>query len=813
MPYIPSDIEPNWITEWEESNLHKTGSDPTKKNYYVLEMFPYPSGKLHMGHVRNYSIGDALARFKRMQGFNVLYPMGYDSLGLPAENAAKKHNIHPEIWTLKKIEEMKEQQVQLGFSYDWKREVVTCLDTYYRWNQWIFLKLYDKGLAYKKKAPVNWCTPCATVLANEQVENGKCWRCKSDVLQKNLEQWFFKITDYAEDLLNDISLLDGWPEKVKTMQKNWIGRSEGAEIDFNIVDRNEKLTVFTTRPDTVYGITYLVMAPEHPKVIEWTKGTKYEAKTLDFIKKSKAKTKIERTDETQKKEGVFIGEYFTCPFSGESLPIWISDYVLMDYGTGSVMAVPAHDERDFQFATNNNLPIKEVIQPFPNKSNKENVITLDSTSISNPLKQAYTEAGIMVNSNEFSGLKSKDFKKQITSVLEEKNVGRKTVNYKLRDWLLSRQRYWGTPIPIIYCDTCGIVTEKEANLPIELPKNVSFEGTGNPLDKLDDFVNTTCPSCGKNAKRETDTMDTFVDSSWYFMRYCSPTNSTAPFNGNEVEKWAPVDQYIGGVEHAVLHLLYSRFFTKALRDLGLVNVDEPFKRLLTQGMVLKDGVKMSKSLGNTVDPGDIIKKYGADTARLFILFGAPVERDLDWSDQAVEGSFRFLCRVFRLVDEPSVFTFEHTDKLEKEIHKCIKKVTHDIERFSYNTAISRLMELVNFMYSNTTSKKAIKTLTLLIAPFAPFIAEEMWKIEGHSTSVHSDTWPIADESKLVDKEFTLVLQVNGKVRDKLVVPSNIQQSEIEELAKNSEKIKNYIEGKTIIKSILIKNKLLNIVVK
>jgi leucyl-tRNA synthetase len=803
MEYKPLETDNKWINFWNQNKIYQTPDLTDKQNYYVLEMFPYPSGKLHMGHVRNYSIGDAVSRYKKMSGFNVLHPMGYDSLGLPAENAAKSNDTHPEHWTLARIKEMQEQQMRLGFSYDWEREVITCLPEYYRWNQWIFLKFYQRGLAYKKKAPVNWCETCQTVLANEQVENGKCWRCKNDVIQKELSQWFFKITDYAEELLDDISKLDSWPEKVKLMQENWIGKSIGVEIVFPIVDSDEKITVYTTRPDTVYGITYMVFAPEHPKIKEWVKGSKYEKDVLELIEKTKATSKFERTNEEKEKEGVFTGKYFISPFTGEKHPIWISDYVLMDYGTGAVMAVPAHDQRDFEFAKKYNLDIKVVITPKDKMLNPKE------------LSEAYVDLGIMANSQDFDGMTSDKFKETIADYIEKHGLGKRTTNFKLRDWLVSRQRYWGTPIPIIYCDTCGTLPAPESQLPIKLPKNVSFQVTGNPLDSIEDFINTSCPKCGKPAKRETDTMDTFVDSSWYFLRYCSPFADTKPFNKEIAEKWMPVDQYIGGVEHAVLHLLYSRFFTKALRDLGLIDLDEPFKRLLTQGMVLKDGAKMSKSLGNTVDPGEIINKYGADTARIFILFGAPVERDLDWSDTGVEGSFRFLRRLFTICTELEKYPVKDNkqNEIERLTHKTIKGVTNDIDRFQFNTAISKIMELINFLYINGTTKETAEALALLVSPFAPFIAEEIWQFFGNKESVHLQSWPKYNANLVIDEEVTIVVQVNGKVRAKLQLRRDTSEENVKEVALKNESVKKHSNQGKIVKAIYIPNKLLNLVIK
>ncbi len=768
-PYTPQSLEPKWTQRWQETQAFATDETSSKPPCYVLEMFPYPSGKLHMGHVRNYAIGDTFARFKRMKGFEVLYPMGYDSLGLPAENAAKAHQVHPETWTLARIEEMKTQQIQLGLSYDWSKLVVTCLPEYYRWNQWFFLKLLDKGLAYKKKAPVNWCDSCQTVLANEQVEDGKCWRCKSIITPKELEQWFFKITAYADDLLEGLKTLQGWPEKVRIMQENWIGKSTGAEIHFKLQNRSETLTVFTTRPDTVYGITYMAIAPEHPLVKTLSAGSAQESDVAAYVAAAKAKTKIERSDATKTKTGIFTGHYALSPFTNETVPIWVADYVLMDYASGAVMAVPAHDERDHKFATQYQIPIKEIELEDPHK-----IITL----------------------------------------IEENHWGSAKVQYKLRDWLLSRQRYWGTPIPVVYCNGCGMVPLPESALPVTLPKDVEFHWEGNPLDNVKNFVNTTCPRCQGPAKRETDTMDTFVDSSWYFLRYCTPQDPTQAVDFKAIQKWLPVDQYIGGVEHAVLHLLYARFFTRALHDLGLIPLQEPFQNLLTQGMVLKDGAKMSKSVGNTVDPGLIISKYGADTARLFVLFGAPIERDLEWSDSGVDGAYRFLTRVWRLCTESQGFPIKagQGKPLLQLLHKTIHKVSQDIESFNTNTAISKLMELVNWLFLNGTTPEANHTLLKLLAPFAPFITEELWHLD-HSTSIHAATWPTHDPQYLIDDTLTIVIQVNGKVRDTLVVSADTPQADIEALALQSEKVQKFAPQDLIVKKIFVPGKLLNIVVK
>ncbi|RKD27959.1 leucyl-tRNA synthetase [Caminicella sporogenes DSM 14501] len=819
--YNFQEIEKKWQEIWEREKAFKVCENTTKKKYYALEMFPYPSGKLHMGHVRNYSIGDVIARYKKMNGYNVLHPIGWDAFGLPAENAAIKHNIHPDIWTRKNIAEMKKQLMQLGISYDWDREVATCLPDYYKWTQWLFLKFYEKGLVYKKKSPVNWCPSCETVLANEQVVNDRCERCDTLVTKKNLEQWYFKITDYADRLLEDIELLKGWPEKVKIMQKNWIGKSYGAEIKFKIDESDKELNVFTTRPDTIYGVTFMVLAPEHPLVEELVEGTEYEEKVKRFIEKLAHMSEIERTASNVEKEGLFIGKYAINPLNNKKIPLYIANYVLMDYGTGAVMAVPAHDERDFEFAKKYNIDIIPVIKPEDESIDVEN------------LDAAYTSSGIMINSDKFNGLNNKEGSEKIIEYIEEKNIGKRTTNFRLRDWLISRQRYWGTPIPIIYCEKCGTVPVPEKDLPVLLPTDVVFTGKGqSPLTTSESFVNTTCPICGGKAKRETDTMDTFVDSSWYFLRYTDVNNTQEPFDKEKASYWMDVDQYIGGVEHAILHLLYARFFTKVLYDMGLSPVKEPFKNLLTQGMVLKDGAKMSKSKGNVVSPEEIISKYGADTARLFILFAAPPERDLEWSDTGVEGSYRFLNRVWRLVGELKdkiIIDAENIDinssedkELNYVINNTIKKVSDDIrERFNFNTAISAIMELVNETYKYKEKEKinyaligkSIKTILVLLAPFAPHMTEELWHLLGNESSIHNERWPEHDSSALVKEEIEIVLQVNGKVRDKVKVNKNITKEELEEVALNSEKIKSYLEGKKVVKVICVPSKLVNIVVK
>ncbi|CEN92408.1 MAG: leucine--tRNA ligase [Paeniclostridium sp.] len=803
--YKPNEVEAKWQKTWETNQQYKTNTeDSSKPKYYTLEMLPYPSGKIHMGHVRNYSIGDVVARFKKMQGYNVLHPMGWDSFGLPAENAAIKHGIHPHKWTMENIEDMKGQLKLLGLSYDWDREIATSTPEYYKFTQEIFLKFLEHGLAYKKKSFVNWCPSCETVLANEQVVQGACERCDSVVVKKDLEQWYFKTTHFAEELLQDLDTLDGWPEKVKTMQKNWIGKSTGAEITFDIDGTDKSVTVFTTRPDTVYGVSYMVLAPEHELVKELVAGTEYEEEVAKFIAKMHTMTEIERTSSDLEKEGMFIGKHVINPLNGEKVELWIANYVLVDYGTGAVMAVPAHDERDGEFASKYNLNAIEVIN----------------------------EDNIMINSGEFDGMEASKAFDAIIAKLEEMKIGKKTVNYRLRDWLLSRQRYWGCPIPVVYCDECGLVPEKKENLPVLLPTDIEFTGKGeSPLTTSKAFMNATCPCCGKPARREVDTMDTFVDSSWYFLRYIDAQNTKEPFAKDVVDKWMPVDQYIGGVEHAIMHLLYARFFVKAFNEMGMVDFKEPFKNLLTQGMVLKDGSKMSKSKGNVVSPLEIIDEYGADTARLFVLFAAPPERDLEWSDQGVEGCFRFLNRVYRLVDELADITKSEATlgELTKEdkamrftINATLKKVTEDLnEKFGFNTAISALMELINEMYkykelenrNDAVIKEAIETIVTILSPFAPHIGEELWTMIGKDGSIFDISWPSYDESALVKDEVEVVVQVNGKVRGKLSVASNISREEMQEAAMNDEKIKTLVEGKTIVKVIAVPKKLVNIVVK
>lgn len=740
-------IERKWQKRWEDAKIFEADPDPKKKKFYCLEMFPYPSGGgLHMGHMRNYTIGDCIARFKRMQGFNVLYPMGYDAFGLPAENAAVKEGVDPEKWTLSNIELMRSQQKLLGLSYDWNRELATCKEDYYRWNQWFFLKFFEKGLVYKKKSEVNWCPACATVLANEQVVEGKCWRCSSMVESKELEQWFFRITNYTEELLQDLDKLDNWPETVKIMQKNWIGKSHGTLVNFRLKDSGEPIPIFTTRPDTLFGVTFIVYAPEHPKVLELVNGTRFEQSVKEFIKKIKRLERGKRMKE-KTKEGIFIGRWAINPLNDEEIPIYIANFVLMEYGTGVIMAVPAHDQRDFEFAKKYRIPIKVVIQPPEKELKVEEML------------EAYVEDGVLVNSHQFNGLPNKEAMEKINDFLEKKGIGRRTIQYKLRDWLISRQRYWGTPIPIIYCDRCGVVPVPKKALPVKLPKNVKFTGRGNPLENVEEFVNCTCPKCSRKARRETDTMDTFVDSSWYFFRYCSPRFEKAPFDRKVVKYWMPVDQYIGGIEHAIMHLLYARFFTKALRDLGLHDIDEPFRRLLCQGMVTLGGVAMSKSRGNVVDPREVIDKYSTDTARVFILFAASPERELEWSPVGVEGCFKFLNGIWSLFQEEYTSLKNTRDELIiSRMNQTIKMITEAIENFDLNIAIGILMDYVNHLkkYRPYISKKifkdALENLCLLLSPFAPHLAEECWEKLGNKSFVSLAAWPKVEE-KLIDKNI------------------------------------------------------------
>ena len=824
--YNPAEIEQKWQKRWDETGLFSVKEDPSKPKYYCLEMFPYPSGRIHMGHVRNYSIGDVVARFMRMNGYNVLHPMGWDAFGLPAENAAIKHGVHPAKWTYENIDYMKRQLKKLGFSYDWDREIATCEEEYYRWEQKIFIEMLERGLAYRAKAPVNWCDKCHTVLANEQVVGGKCWRCGSEVVTKELEQWFFKITAYADELLEGLKKLEGkWPQKVLVMQENWIGKSYGAEIEFEIEGLGKSLKIFTTRPDTVYGVTFMSVAPEHPIVDELIAFSDDPEKTRAEVERLRKQPKSARLLEEFEKEGVFTGAYCINPFTKERVPVFVANFVLYEYGTGAVMAVPAHDQRDFEFAKKYGLPIKVVIQPEGE--------TLDPETMT----EAYEGDGYLVNSGPFTGMFSQEAKKAIIEYMEKEGFGKGTVSYRLRDWLISRQRYWGAPIPVVYCDKCGVVPVPEDQLPVKLPKDAPFTGAGNPLEKVEEFVNTTCPKCGGPAKRETDTMDTFVESSWYYMRFCSPKCDTGPFDKEAVSYWMPVDQYIGGVEHAVLHLLYSRFYTRVLRDLGYVDFDEPFAALLTQGMVLKDGRKMSKSFGNVVDPDDMIEKYGADTVRLFLLFAAPPEKDLEWSDQGIDGCYRFLNRLWRLVASrvdllakvEGDFDYDSLSDAAKGLvkltHRLIKKITEDVKSFKFNTAIAALMEYVNeasdlegrIDWQSQSDLSAVKScfanLCLLISPFVPHFADELWELLGNEGFTLEQPWPSYNPDWVKQERITLILQVNGKVRGKVEVQPGLSKEELEKIALENERVKKWIEGKRVVKVIVVPDKLVNVVVK
>ena len=859
--YDPGKIESKWQKFWEETELFKVKEDPKKEKYYLLEMFPYPSGNIHMGHVRNYTIGDVVARYKRMQGFNVLHPMGWDAFGMPAENAAIANNSHPAKWTYENIDAMQFQLKLLGFSYDWDREIATCNPEYYQWEQWLFLKMYEKEMAYRKESFVNWCEPCQTVLANEQVEAGLCWRCGQQVRQKKLWQWFFRITDYAQDLLSYCEKLPGWPEKVITMQKNWIGKSTGAEIRFPIENSDEQIPVFTTRQDTVYGATFMCLAPEHPLVVKLSKGTSQEKEVSEFIDRISMQDRSVKAVESYEKEGVYIGAYCINPLSGIRMPIYTANFALMEYGTGAVMSVPSHDQRDFEFARKYGLDVIVVVKPHD--------ADLDPATMT----EAFTGEGVMINSDRFNGIDSVQALDDIASYLEEKGLGKKTTSFRLRDWGISRQRYWGAPIPIIHCEKCGIVPVPEKDLPILLPEDADLlEGGKSPLSTLEYFTKTPCPACGSSeARRETDTMDTFVESSWYYERYCSPNCKTAMFDREAVDYWMPVDQYIGGVEHAILHLLYSRYYTRVLYDFGLVNYKEPFTRLLTQGMVCKETVscpehgfllpeeikgageerlckqcgqhtivgrveKMSKSKKNVIDPKILLEKFGADTTRLFCLFAAPPERDLEWSEQGVEGGYRFLNRVWRLAlnwgslirgTKPFNGSPDQLDDdsraLFKKNHATIKKVTRDIEdRFHFNTAISAVMELVNTMYGidfdDQNSQKAevmrlsMESVALLLSPIVPHFAEELWEALGFDTSILLAPWPSYREDALIKDELLIVVQVNGKLRSKFNVDADADDDTLKEMALSDERVLKFIDGKPIKKIIVVKEKLVNIVV-
>ncbi len=860
--YDPKAIEPRWQKYWDESGLFKVAEDPDTPKYYLLEMFPYPSGKIHMGHVRNYTIGDVVGRYKRMRGFNVLHPMGWDAFGMPAENAAIQNNSHPARWTYENIDAMRAQLKQMGFSYDWDREIATCHPRYYHWEQWLFLKMYEKEMVYRKESFVNWCKTCQTVLANEQVEQGACWRCGKTVRQKKLAQWFFRITDYADDLLEYCDKLDGWPEKVTTMQKNWIGKSFGAEIRFPIEDSETRISVFTTRQDTVFGATFMCLAPEHPLVTELSQSTEQESAVAEFVDRMALLDRSDRAMETYEKEGVFVGAYCINPMSGRRMPIYTANFALMEYGTGAVMSVPAHDQRDFDFARKYGLEVIVVVRPEGKP--------LDGAS----MDEAYTGEGVMLNSGQFDGMSNEDAKEAIAAHMDKEGIGKKTVSYRLRDWGISRQRYWGAPIPMIHCDRCGVVPAPESDLPIELPEEADLlEGGKSPLPTLESFTRTTCPKCGgAEARRETDTMDTFVESSWYFDRYCSPDCDTAMFDREAVDYWMPVDQYIGGVEHAILHLLYSRYFTRVLHDLGLIDCKEPFTRLLTQGMVCKETTacpehgflfptqvdwseetpncsicrnavtvgrveKMSKSKRNVIDPNTLLEAYGADTTRLFCLFAAPPERDLEWSEQGVEGGYRFLNRVWRLAldwmepIQPVTAYSGSPDALDgnlrdlyRKIHETIRRVTGDIEdRFHFNTAISAVMELVNAMYGIDRSKPVeastagvmrlgLETAVLLLSPMVPHFSEEIWSTLGHEKSVLLAPWPEYRKDALQKEEITIVVQVNGKLRSRFDISADADDDTLKETALADERVQKFVAGKPIRKIIVVKKKLVNIVV-
>ena len=825
MEYPFREIEKKWQKIWEENRTFYVDIEDERPKFYLLSMFPYPSGVLHMGHVSNYSIADAIARYTIMNGYKVLQPMGYDSFGMPAENFAIQHHSHPEITTHENIDKMRKQFKSVGFGYDWDREVITCDEDYYRWNQWFFLKMYEMGLVYKKSSYVNWCPSCQTVLANEQAEGGICWRCDSKVEQKEIEQWFIKITDYVEELL-DHSKLGNWPQRVITMQKNWIGKSFGTEIIFKVADQDVELPVFTTRPDTIFGCTYMVLAAEHPLVEKLIIKNPDKDKVKKFITKVLNEDKIERTAEDTEKVGIFTGSYAINPVNNEKIPIWIGNYVLMDYGTGAVMCVPAHDQRDFEFAHKYDLPKRIVIQK------------LDKSLMLEEMKEAYIDEGVLVESGKFNDQKNITAIENISKWMEEEGIGRRTVHYRLRDWGISRQRYWGTPIPIVYCDECGAVPVPEEELPVRLPKDVAVGKTRkNPLLSVTEFLNTTCPKCGGPAQRETDTMDTFVDSSWYYARFCDAHNDNTPFDSEKANYWLPVDQYIGGIEHACMHLLYARFFHKFMRDIGLVSSDEPFTNLLTQGMVTKDGAKMSKSKGNIVDPEEYIDRYGSDTLRVFMLFASPPEKDVEWNDEGVKGAFRFLNRIWVMVTEKQTFLKslpnrydENADmpdfakKLRYSTHSTIKKVTEDIqERMQFNTAIAALMEHLNnvsvFECNEKSDKivkavyfEAIAVIPKLLQPFAPHLSEEIWSMLGNQTSILDTGWIEYNEKFLIQDEVMYVIQINGKLRSKIVVDIDTPREKVEEQALADEKTQRYIEGKQVRKIIVIPKKLVNIVV-
>jgi len=831
--YDAQRVEQKWSARWQQDpSLYAAEPASAKKKYYVLEMLPYPSGALHMGHVRNYSIGDALARYMWMNGYNVLHPMGWDSFGLPAENAAISNNTPPREWTLHNIANMKAQMKRLGFAYDWSREVTTCLPDYYRWNQWFFLKLYEKGLVYRKKSKVNWCPKCATVLANEQVVEGCCWRHEDTLVeQRELEQWFVRTTEYAEELLRDLDQLGGWPEKVRVMQRNWIGRSEGTMVDFqlegNAGPAGSAISVFTTRVDTIYGATSIQLAPEHPLVADFTRYNQVLGADVQRLMAEQRKAKEMGDIGEIEKHGVNTYRYAINPFSGERIPIWVANYILMDYGTGAIMSVPAHDERDYEFARKYNLEIRLVILPISDDP---------EATMAEPQLPFTAHEGMTINSGPFSGLSSEDAIRKMSAYAEEKGFGKATVTYRLKDWGISRQRYWGTPIPMLYCEKDGIVPVPEKDLPVILPEKVDITLTGgSPLGRVPEFVNATCPKCGGPARRETDTMDTFVDSSWYFYRYTDAHNDRAPFDGKIAQYWFPIDQYIGGVEHAILHLIYSRFWTKFMRDLGMITNDEPAERLFTQGMVIKDGAKMSKSLGNVVSPDEMVARYGADAARLYSLFAAPPDRDLDWQDSGIEGIQRFLGRVYRFFVKNPVAAASSTTSglqstpearaIQRKLHQTIKRISDDFQgRWHFNTCISAIMELVNVLYGaeEGIAEKVVppafvaevqRDLVLLLAPFAPYLAHELWEMTGQKASLLRAPWPKYDPELAKEEEIEIPVQVNGKLRSRVTVPADAEESFVLERALADEKVKAAIAGRQVIKKIYVPGKMVNLVVK
>ena len=799
MHYDFKKIEEKWQKKWAKAHVFRAQADSTRKKYYLLEMFPYPSGKIHMGHVRNYTIGDVASRFKTLEGYNVMHPMGFDAFGQPAENAAIKNKTKPVDWTHKCIKDMETELKKMGFSYDWEREVSTCDSDYYKWNQWIFLKMFERGLAYRKASGVNWCPSCQTTLANEEVIEGGCWRCHTKVEQKDLVQWYLKITEYKERLLEDLNQLKNWPQRVLAMQNNWIGKSSGVDIYFRLENSDRTIPVFTTRVDTIFGATYIVLAPEHPLVLDLVKDKPQEKEVLQFMKKVARESKLVRTASDVKKEGVFTGSFAINPVNNEKVPIWIADYVLMEYGTGAIMAVPTHDQRDFLFAKEHKLPLRVVIEPKDK-----------SISSAAELSEAYEGDGRQVNSGEFNGLDNQEAKTRIAQWMEAKGIGKIQTHFRLRDWLISRQRYWGTPIPMIYCPACGIVPVPYKDLPVELPASAPFTGEGgSPLGKVKKFVEVKCPKCKGQARRETDTMATFFDSSWYFLRFCSPKFNDAPFDVKEAKYWMMVDQYIGGIEHAILHLLYSRFFTKFFQDLKMIDFTEPFDKLLTQGMVLKDGEVMSKSKVNIVDPDSMIKNYGADALRLFILFAAPPETELEWEERGLEGAYKFLNRVWRIQENLK----SNADlQVLRALHRTIKKVSTDFSEFKFNTAIASFMELTNVIYQLGADKKVFSDFVIMLSPIAPHFCEELWEILGYNESIFKAPWPKFNPELLIEENVELVIQVNGKLRSKIEVPRNIAEDKLKELVLKDEKLISWFEGKSPKKIIIVPQKLINIVI-